>query len=100
MVSEVEAVRRYAMTRAEFSYDVFLTHSARDKAVVRPLAERLRQDGSGEFATPNSHSALPDPVRVQSPTCRLATRPTPDGHPAKLVLRQIGAGQAAIRCAI
>ena len=26
-------------------YDVFLSHSAKDKAVVRPLAERLRQDG-------------------------------------------------------
>src|SRR5437870_3623060 len=25
--------------------DVFLIHSAKDKAVVRPLAERLRQDG-------------------------------------------------------
>jgi hypothetical protein len=29
----------------EFQYDVFLSHSAKDKAVVRPLAERLRQDG-------------------------------------------------------
>ena len=29
----------------EFPYDVFLSHSAKDKAVVRPLAERLRQDG-------------------------------------------------------
>lgn len=29
----------------EFAYDVFLSHSAKDKAVVRPLAERLRQDG-------------------------------------------------------
>jgi hypothetical protein len=28
-----------------FQYDVFLSHSAKDKAVVRPLAERLRQDG-------------------------------------------------------
>ena len=28
-----------------FSYDVFLSHSAKDKAVVRALAERLRQDG-------------------------------------------------------
>ena len=27
---------------AEFQYDVFLGHSAKDKAVVRPLAERLR----------------------------------------------------------
>ena len=29
----------------EFDYDVFLSHSAKDKTVVRPLAERLRQDG-------------------------------------------------------
>ena len=29
----------------DFPYDVFLSHSAKDKAVVRPLAERLRVDG-------------------------------------------------------
>ena len=29
----------------DFPYDVFLSHSAKDKAVVRPLAERLRNDG-------------------------------------------------------
>jgi hypothetical protein len=29
----------------DFAYDVFLSHSARDKAVVRPLVERLRKDG-------------------------------------------------------
>jgi hypothetical protein len=29
----------------EFQYDVFLSHSGKDKAVVRPLAERLRKDG-------------------------------------------------------
>lgn len=28
-----------------FPYDLFLSHSAKDKAVVRPLAERLRADG-------------------------------------------------------
>ena len=28
--------------RQEFEYDVFLSHSAKDKVVVRPLAERLR----------------------------------------------------------
>ena len=32
-------------TDQDFQYDVFLSHSAKDKAVVRPLAERLRQDG-------------------------------------------------------
>src|SRR5574340_166874 len=29
----------------QFSFDVFLSHSAKDKAVVRALAERLRADG-------------------------------------------------------
>jgi small GTP-binding protein len=29
----------------EFSYDVFLSHSSKDKHIVRPLAERLRNDG-------------------------------------------------------
>lgn len=29
----------------EFPYDVFLSHSAKDKAVARPLAQRLRADG-------------------------------------------------------
>ena len=33
------------MSEPAFAYDVFLSHSAKDKAVVRPLAERLRQDG-------------------------------------------------------
>jgi LDH2 family malate/lactate/ureidoglycolate dehydrogenase len=30
---------------SEFQFDVFLSHSAKDKAVMRPLAERLRRDG-------------------------------------------------------
>src|SRR5262249_941548 len=29
----------------QFPFDVFLSHSAKDKAVVRALAERLQQDG-------------------------------------------------------
>src|SRR4051812_17939648 len=29
----------------QFKYDAFLSHSAKDKSVVRPLAERLRADG-------------------------------------------------------
>jgi hypothetical protein len=29
----------------ETHFDVFLSHSAKDKAVVSELAERLRQDG-------------------------------------------------------
>ena len=30
----------------EFQFDLFLSHSAKDKPVVRPLAERLRKDGA------------------------------------------------------
>ena len=33
------------MSDPVFNHDVFLSHSAKDKAMVRPLAERLRQDG-------------------------------------------------------
>ena len=33
------------MSEADFKYDAFLKPSAKDKAVVRPLAERLRADG-------------------------------------------------------
>jgi hypothetical protein len=29
----------------DFKYDVFLSHSAKDKVIVRPIAERLRADG-------------------------------------------------------
>ena len=33
------------MSAGTFQYDVFLSHSSKDKAVVRPLAQRLRKDG-------------------------------------------------------
>jgi hypothetical protein len=33
------------MSTETFTHDVFLSHSAKDKALVRPLAERLRKDG-------------------------------------------------------
>jgi hypothetical protein len=29
----------------KFNYDVFLSHSSKDKPIVRELAERLRADG-------------------------------------------------------
>jgi len=29
----------------KFNYDIFLSHSAKDKSVVRSLADRLRGDG-------------------------------------------------------
>lgn len=33
------------MSEPSFPYDVFLSRSAKDKPLVRPLAEQLRQDG-------------------------------------------------------
>src|SRR5271165_5147749 len=34
-----------AIMPEDFQYDVFLSHSTKDKAVVRAVAERLRSDG-------------------------------------------------------
>ena len=33
-------------------YNIFLSHSAKDKAVVRPLAEQLRRDGLKVWRVP------------------------------------------------
>jgi hypothetical protein len=42
----LDAVAEFSTAMSnEFPYDVFLSHSAKDKAVVRPLAERLGKDG-------------------------------------------------------
>ena len=41
-----------ANTTNEFQFDVFLSHSAKDKAVVRPLAGRLRRDGPNLWPVP------------------------------------------------
>ncbi len=45
----------------EFPYDVFLSHSAKDKAVVRPLAERLRADGLPNNSQPSTFNSQPPP---------------------------------------
>ena len=47
----------------EFPHDVFLSHSAQDKAVVRPLAERLRVDGvkHSDFGFRHSDSGFSPP---------------------------------------
>src|SRR5215210_8662485 len=37
--------KRRMVVADEFKHDVFLSHSAKDKAVVRDVAERLRKDG-------------------------------------------------------
>ena len=52
------------MNEPAFPYDVFLSHSAKDKAVVRPLAERLRQDGLKvpfQFGMRNAECGLAPP---------------------------------------
>jgi len=33
------------MSQTEFKYDVFLSHSNKDKDVVRDIANRLKSDG-------------------------------------------------------
>lgn len=38
------------MSTETFLYDVFLNHSAKDKTVVRPLAQRLRADGREQLS--------------------------------------------------
>ena len=43
----------------EFQFDVFLSHSAKDKAVVRPLAERLRKDGVLTASQPSTFNPQP-----------------------------------------
>ena len=47
----------------EVPCDVFLSHSAQDKAVVRPLAERLRADGlkHSDFGFRHSDSGFSSP---------------------------------------
>ena len=40
------------MNDAAFPYDVFLSHSSKDKAVARPLEERLQKDGLKVWPVP------------------------------------------------
>ena len=40
-----------------FLCDVFFSHSAKDKAVVRPLAERLRKDGLLNNSQPSTFNS-------------------------------------------
>ncbi|MBC8166260.1 MAG: toll/interleukin-1 receptor domain-containing protein [Bryobacteraceae bacterium] len=42
--SSLDALASTLMSN-QFSYDVFLSHSSKDKTVVREVAERLRADG-------------------------------------------------------
>ena len=42
----------------EFQYDVFLSHTAKDKAVVRPPVEGLPKDGLNAWVSETLHSAF------------------------------------------
>ena len=70
------------MSAETFTHDIFLSHSAKDKAVVRPLAERLRADGllnNSQHSTFNSQ--LPpgsDSAQLESGTLRTGQRPFRD----------------------
>ncbi len=59
----------------KFSYDTFLSHSAKDKAVVRSLAERLRADGLRRNSQPPHGS---DWAQLESGTLRTGQRPFRD----------------------
>ena len=61
----------------EFQFDVFLSHSTKDKAVVvvvRPLAERLRADGLLNNSQPSTFNSQPprgsDWAQLESGTFR------------------------------
>ena len=60
------------------AYDVFLSHSAKDKAVVRPLAERLRADGMRRNSQPSTFNSQPPPgsdwAQLESGTFRMGQR--------------------------
>src|SRR5258707_208292 len=45
-----------------FLFDVFLSYSARDKDIVRPLAERLKQSGLGVWFEPDD----PSPPKIEA----------------------------------
>ena len=62
------------MSDEPFPYDVFLSHSAKDKAVVRPLTERLRADGLRNNSQPSTFNSQPprgsDWAQLESGTFR------------------------------
>ena len=62
-----------------FQYDVLLIHSAKDHAVVRPLAERLRHDGLEHGRSEILHSSfclLPFPAGSLAQFLYINWRPT------------------------
>ena len=66
----------------EFPYDVFLSHSAKDMAVVRPLAERWRADGPLNNSQHSTFNSQPlrgsDWAQLESGTCERGNLPFRD----------------------
>jgi hypothetical protein len=58
------------MSDAAFTHDIFLSHTSKDKAAVRAVAERLRAAvaGRSEFALRTSDFALPNAVLFRDPS--------------------------------
>ena len=75
----------------DFQYDVFLSHSSKDKAVVRGIAERLRKDGLGVWFTVqvSPHSRIAEVVFE-----RAGARPTDEECQAWL--RELLPGQEPV----
>jgi hypothetical protein len=73
----------------EFQYDVFLSHSSKDKAVVRPLAERLhakaevRRKREEMELQPSALILQPLPCAFGSDWAQLACPPKPAGRRRK-----------------
>ena len=70
MLSNANAIHQgYRMSTEAFTYDVFLSHSAKDKDVVRALGQRLKDDGR-EFGSMNGTSNPATASRRRSRTLR------------------------------
>jgi len=72
----MDGAKNKKSTSTGFQYDVFLSHSAKDKAVVRPLAERLRQDGLKVTRRRQKASSGMSPDVAAYKNCNFLTDPT------------------------
>ena len=61
-------------TNQDLQYDVFLSRRAKDKAVVRPLAERLRHDGLQCVPQPSTISPQPASAPLNRGRCFIPLR--------------------------
>ena len=76
----------------EFQFDVFLSHSAKDKVAVRPLAERLRQDGRQSGSQPSTFNPQPTSAPLNQ-----ERRFMPELHPLAFILQPFPAAPITIK---